>query len=240
MSGLEWTTNDLWDPARLNKKTRFVGTGEQATSFITSPQIGQMIFSTESDSAYHHDKLAVYGSSSAWISPKLDEVAYSDTATADATLATSSTERRTYRFITLPTSEKFYIITKFSVNVGVVAGDKVTVGADLVDANPPVETNKMLVALGNEITTTAVNEWLDTTNVTSRPIRGGSILGIWGITDNTHGAPISLIKRISGTTTNYVEPITVYTSSPGFARTSVLSSTGSGTPAINVYYKGYI
>ena len=56
-----------------------------------------------------------------------------------------------YAFFTLPSTEKFYIITGIEwKNGGTVAGN-VVCGVDLVDANPPTLAGTVNVAVGTQI-----------------------------------------------------------------------------------------
>jgi hypothetical protein len=102
----------------------------------------------------------------------------STTPVAGATSNAAIANNRRYMFFTLPTTEKWYVITGIEwMNKATVAGN-IWFGVDLVDANPPVSNESTLVAWGMR-PQGGINAAQKATRVSSHPIRGGTTLGAW-------------------------------------------------------------
>lgn len=229
--GLEFSTGDLFDPAKLNKKTRFVGSGTQATNLITTPQTGQMVFCTSSDSTFTKDKISVYDGS--WITPKYTESSQQSLGTAGNENA--SIASKVYNFVTLPTTEKFYIITGFQVKRDSTAGN-VICGADIVDAIPPVSANTTQVATSNVRNLTSAGGTLeDFTVVASKAIPGGTNLGIWIMFDTNNSVRITISSRTVYKKVGYSATLDV---NDNTAWTVSGSGTVGALTAV-VYFRGY-
>ena len=165
--GTEWETGDVLTETRLNQKTRFIGTGNQISNLITDPQVGQTVFSTESDSLvfpqiensiFPKNKLIIRNSANdEWQTRHLNETeGVLGTGSIGATNGVPG--QRYYDFFTLPTTEKFYIIYAIDTSVG--NNDAVTqnityqFGIDIVDADPPTINNTTLVGISSQYITT--------------------------------------------------------------------------------------
>ena len=253
MSGLEWSSNDLWDPARLNKKTRFVGTGEQATTFITDPVVGQCVFSTETDATFQIDKTHFRNSAdSAWVSNKLTNAEYTtspdDTNVINYTTGSPDSNNRKYQFLTLPSTYDIYLITHLEVVFYEVFIDGTGTfsamwGVDLVDANPPTKTYAPLVALAQGPVThtdiTPTDQYITfKRKCMSKPLKAGDILGIWINTTRTAGGDSWKIKAANDLGTKYYRTET-YTTTPPTALDATWSTESQRTNAIKVYAQGY-
>src|SRR3990167_4002187 len=177
--GTEYETGDVFEQTRLNQKTRFVGTGEQATNLITAPQIGQQVFSTENDGSFHDNKLATYLSTSAWEYRKYVEHDEESVGSLTGEDTNSAANTRYYRFTTLPTDYKFYIITAFEYGSMNAAGASVYMGADIVDSATPAINGTSLVAWSRLDNPASDTTNYKLTNVTSKLIRGGTLLAYW-------------------------------------------------------------
>lgn len=227
--GTEWETGDNFEPIRLNKKTIFVGTGEQATNLITSPQIGQEVFCTENDATFTHDKISVYSTSSAWVTPNLDEIAEAETG-VQSTGASGSGTRKYYQFFTIPTTYKFYVITGLEYRAGATPGN-VLMGVDIVNANPPTLAHSMLVALARQHTGSALNTLYRVNEISSKIIRGGTILGYW--CQGAAGGAMQGNNLAGGYYKN-----DSYDATPEYANATAFTS-GVEPPSMKVYYRGF-
>ena len=200
MSGLEWSSSDLFAPSRLNTKTRFVGTGLQASTFITSPVAGQMVISTATEGvtappaenySFLKGKLTTRNAAnSAW---KIRHTTKSSTTTVVHANSTNVAEDRYgyYTYLTMPTSEDFYlfteITTRFGSDVGSPAGTVTyQFGVDLMHSTNPTIAGVTLLGITPQNTIT-VESWDSggayvtvAEKILTDPIPGGSIVGIWG------------------------------------------------------------
>jgi len=243
--GTEWETGDTFDQTRLNKKTRFVGTDTQASNLILSPQVGQQVYCTESGSTFQIDKLSTYNSSSAWITPNVDvsseqTLGYTDTAAGNFTPLTEN--YRTYRIETMPTDEKFYIITGISTHTSGGSFDTDGVmGVDLLDSLTPTTNSALLVALTRKFTVVNGQEDVSEFNtIMSKPIRGGSVIGIWiNVTDP--GANQFLPRQTTGSSHTLYQKAETFTSTPKMANSTAWTTTSSSTEHLKIkaHFRGY-
>jgi len=232
--GTEWETADTFDTARLNKKTRFVGTGEQATTFITSPQIGQTVYSTESDSTFIKDKLAFYDSSSAWVCPHITETSEQTLGDTSGTGGGLTSGRKNYRIVTLPTTEKFYIITDISFREGNTSGN-VLLGADLLESTTPSVSSAPLVAVARIYNSSGTTDLVvKVPNVASKIIRGGSILGIF-VVQATGGQALGVV----GDTNLYYRTESIDTTPQFIDSNAISNDAGAIRPALKIHFRGY-
>lgn len=193
-------SNDIFDPIRMNQKTRFVGSGLQASTFITSPQVGQMCFSTANEGltfppaqnySFLKEKITTRNSAgTTWKVPHINtSTEYTDLDTYTSLAIDENV--RYYRFVTLPTSEKFYIIhsitdVKFGADVSDTPGTVTyQFGIDLVESTSPTINSSLLVGISPQ-SSVSVPAWgggnvTVSQNIITDPIRGGSVIGVWGI-----------------------------------------------------------
>lgn len=90
---------------------------------------------------------------------------------------------RRYAFFTLPTTEKWYIITGIEIKNGATISGNVYCGVDLVDANPPSSDFTKLVAWGG-FPHSGISVVQRFSLIGSTPIRGGTVLGVWFAPDS--------------------------------------------------------
>ena len=232
----EWATADTFDRTKLNRKTRFVGTGEQATAFITSPQIGQQVYSTESDATFTIDKLSTYNSSSAWVCPDIDAVD-GDTGADNGGLGGNAVNVRYYKFFTLPTTEKFYVITQIDWFEDSASGN-VFGGVDVVNVNPPTINSSLLAAVMPQYAAAGgAGAEINSPVYQSRILRGGTVCGAW--LNSSTGSTFR--RKTSGEGTNQSKNET-YTSTPKLANTTTWNTSGSSLSyevRMTVHYRGY-
>ena len=189
--GTSWESVDTFLETRLNQKTRFVGNSDQINTLITSPQIGQVSFSTSTGSGFSDNKTYVRNAANTtWNTNLVTSTAYSSDSlpgaisTSDANM--SWINRRRYSFITIPTTYKFYLFTEMSIGniYWSTSADvlRIIMGVDLVDAIPPTIQNTPLVAISNLFTSVAANSNAGngtTQKIASKAVIGGTKLGLW-------------------------------------------------------------
>ena len=136
---------------------------------------------------------------------------------------------------TLPTTEKFYIITGIEWKNGVTVAGNIMVGGSLVDANPPVAAQEILVALGAEIAQSGASVIQRNSKITSYPIRGGSTLSAWVHT--SAGTATILFKSDSSSVVR--EKTIAYTATPPIQDITAWDVSTTSEMYLKVYYRGY-
>lgn len=118
----------------------------------------------------------------------LTEVAEANsTPVAGGTSTALGSGIRVYAFFTLPSTEKWYVITGIEwLNKATVNGN-VWCGVDRVDANPPTLAPTDIVAWGARVAQAGTNAAQRNSQISSTPIRGGTILGVWFVSDSATG-----------------------------------------------------
>jgi len=247
-------SNDIFDNIRMNQKSRFVGTGEQATTFITSPQVGQIVFTTESDGTFTVDKTSIRNAAnSAWINNVNSNGDYDNDLEGGTTTAVSwktsggneVINMRTYTMLTFPTTYDFYIITHMELWIRDVSdtstGFQTQWGADRMNANPPTNDHTELVALAqcSDITSALITNTYTNfkRKCASKIIRNGDHIGFWANATITTGEA-QAYGRYTGT--RYYRDETFTTTPPtAFGATFNTFASGEGIPRIKIYCKGF-
>jgi hypothetical protein len=98
---------------------------------------------------------------------------------AGGTNGALGSDTRRYSFYTMPTDEKVYLITGIEWRVGATSAGNIYCGVDLVNANPPTGsgTAELATGLPKAVGATSTNQ--RNSDISSRPIRGGSHVGAW-------------------------------------------------------------
>ena len=240
--GTEWDSNDVFDQTRMNQKTRFVGNATQATNLITSTQAGQIVFPTDTDATFTKaDKTFVRNSAnSAWLSNVHTKATYTDGAGTGSnyTITTYGAGIRHYsRFLTLPSTYDFYIITSFTFRAASGAtGGSFMIGCELVDADPPTKTSLPLVAWSTLLTLGAgAGETSYTRKASSKVLRAGDIIGIFVMVSSGVAAlTISGLGTSNNSTRN-----TGYSSTPALTTDVAWVDLGSIDPDIKITAEGF-
>ena len=229
----EWATADTFDATKLNQKTRFVGSGLQATTFLTSPQVGQMVFCTSSDATFKADRLSTYTSASAWSTPKLVEQTEETAGTTPVAGNLNTVNYRNYMIFTLPTTYKLYAITGVDFRSGSVTPANIQIGVDIVDSTAPSLNSSMLCALFILYATSSAttNYNIPVTGVVSNLIRGGTICGAW-----VSASASNAVTLVTGAT-GYRKLIAY--APPNYADSNTWESNTAYTAALKIYYRGY-
>ena len=243
--GTEFETADNFDPIRLNQKTRFVGKAIQATNLITDPQVGQCVFPTSTDGTFTSNKTHFRNSAdTAWIDNEFSVTDYSNThdVTTLNSVDESLDDRRSYSFLTLPSTYRFYIITDLEIDVASATGasGSYVFGADLVDSETPTSTHTPLIciapsySIGAGIPRTTIKR-----KVSSKPLPAGAVLGLWINADFTGSSNFIQFGASTALSTVYNRVETI-NSSPPTAFNAVWNTSSAFKPGIKVYAKGYL
>jgi len=235
MSGLEWATNDLFDPTRLNKKTRFVGTGEQANTFITSPQVGQQVWPLEDYSTtFKHDKIHIRNvANDTWLNATVDEQAEGSIGTSSGAQQRSLSGDRKYCRDTsyvLPTTEKFYIISAIEAKWGQPGSEVMMAGVDI----GTFSTNTMRTLLVALTPAKAYSTGVTKMKCMSRVLRGGTTLYPWA-----SGTGSSNINAEANAGSTYHESTGAHTETPDYAHTDLAMANTGNVGVLKIYYYGY-
>jgi hypothetical protein len=150
----------------------------------------------------------------------------------DGTTITQAATTRYYTFFTLPSTEKFYLITGIEWKNGATAAGTGTCGIALVDANPPSLAGACAAAWGIPVANSGTNSIQRQSNIISMPIRGGTIVGAWlestGTTQTYKGSTVGSANNKRTETAGTINPID---SSAWVASTT--------QPYMKIYYIGY-
>ena len=153
-----------------------------------------------------------------------------DDANFDATAGV-----RYYAFFTLPTTEKFYLITGIEWKNGTNQAGNVQSGVDIVDANPPTLASTPQVAIAAEVAQAAVADTIQRVSVVSSElIRGGTICGAW-ISCSSSTADL---REDAGLGSQNQQKATSYSASPATSENTAWTA-ATGRKYIKVYYRGY-
>ena len=159
----------------------------------------------------------------------------SSTPVADDTEHATGTIARYYSYFTFPTTEKFYYITGIEWKNGLTAAGNCIVGADIVSAIPPVNDEMVTVAYSAEQSVGSVSSIKRNNAVTSLPIRGGTIVGLWIHYENsTHS-----LRAISISSRNQRRSFAYPTNAVIQLNIDTDWSTHTFESYLKVYFRGY-
>ena len=237
--GTEWETNDIFDPTRLNQKTRFIGSSTQISTLILSPNVGQCVFSTSTSGSFQTNKKYWRNSANdAWLDMEIEDTAYGPSQ-SDASIPITVQDTRHYALLTLPSTYKFYIITSMT---GVFATGPSTsglfhMGVDIFNADPPTFNHSPLCSISQTVSISAgTNTDSYNRKCSSKVLPSGTVLGIWinmvksGPNDITFGSESIGTARYTRTET--------FTETPPTAINSAITTT-TGTPSYTLNTIGF-
>jgi len=232
-AGLEWDSNDQPEKARLNQKTRFVGTTAQISGLSTT-YAGQEAFDTDLDTLYVRN-----AANSAWnevhgITDNITETSESSTTpiTDDGGIFAVA-GKRYYQIITLPTTEPLYYITGIEWKNGTAVAGNVTAGVDVVDSTTPTNAGSPLLCLAQEVAQAGTSAVQRVSINSSNLIRGGTVIGVWV----SFSSASATIREDNGSANAY-EKATSYDATPPASDTTAWTS-GVDQVYIKLYYRGY-
>jgi len=169
-------------------------------------------------------------------SRKLQESGELDSGRVYGGTSFTSLNTRNYCYHTLPTTEKFYIITALEWKNNVISGGaSVISGVDLVNAIPPTLNSTPLVALCQARVQSGPGLTQKVTTVFSNPIRGGTILGAWlNISLGTNAS----VYRTVVSSREQRKAIT-YNETPDYSDNTAFTNDTEEVD-IKIYYRGYV
>ncbi len=232
---LEYTQADNFTVEKANRKMIVVGNGTQLTN-LTNTYPGQIIFCTVAGGAFAADTYYKRNAAdSAWSTGiKIDEATESAelTNTPVTDNSQSGQNNRFYNFITMPSTTEFYVVTKMEWKNGDTASGTVVMGIDLVNANPPTINGSVLLGHTGPIAQSGADSVQSTTNFQCKPIRAGSVIGLWV---SVTGGGNRRIKSSTGE----LEKGTTYSATPPSQDTSAFTNTFNASVYAKIYYRGY-
>jgi hypothetical protein len=237
--GTEWETNDIFDPTRMNQKTLFVGSSTQISTFVTSPNVGQCVFSLNTSGSYQANKKYYRNSANdAWLANEIDDTSYSSTQ-SDNSIGITVENVRHYALLTLPSTYKFYIITSISgsFSTGAFTTALCHMGIDLFNADPPTSSHYPLIGISQSISVSAgAAKSTYNRKCSSKIIPAGTVIGIWLNMVRTGPNSIHFYSEAIGTPRYTITE--VFTETPGTAISSAITTT-TGTPFYILYATGF-
>ena len=235
--GTEFDPKDAYSAARLNQKTVFVGTGAQISGLATT-YAGQMAFCTSTGSGFTIDTLYERNAAnSAWtaVFAIADPIEANSTPVTDNADFTATAGTRYYAFFTLPTTEKFYLITGIEWKNGASVAGNITAGLDNVNANPPTLAAVPLIASGQEVAQAGVSSVQRVSIIASSLIKGGTIVGIW----LTCSSASATIREITGQGSQNQQKATAYSADLP-TQDNTAWTTATARKYLKLYYRGYV
>jgi len=137
---------------------------------------------------------------------------------------------RYYAFWTLPATYKWYMVTGIEWKNGSAVSGNVMCGVDIVNAVPPTLAPVVLVACGAQIAQSGTNAVQRNSQIASKVIRAGTIIGIWIHPSTTAGK----YRLLAGSAQNDNKVI-AYTADPANGDVTAWSAMG-----YNFYIKIYV
>jgi len=186
--GLEIARNEHIDiNKKLNRKTLFVGNDTQITNLPVTTD-GQLVFSTTTGGSFIQNKLyARLTGNTSW-SANLVESAEQSLEQAGTTNITASINSHLMTYFTLPSTEKFYIITGIEWKNGttITGGSLIDSGVIAFNLIPPTIQIAPVLAVGSQLTQSGVDAVQRCSQISSKIIRAGTIIGVYfGSTTST-------------------------------------------------------
>jgi len=234
---LEFATSEYLDlHKKHNRKSLIIGNSTQLTN-LPITYAGMAVYATTTGGVFTVDKKYIRNAAnSAWVvEPTLIETAEVQTTPpvfgANEPMVTGT---RYYQFYTLPTTEKYYMLTGIQITSNAFGGAGTTcvMGCDLVDAIPPVNTHTPLIALTRP--QLVVGDPLRISLLMSRPIRGGTKIAPWFAYDNTN---LTIPASTSGT--GYSKTVGAFNPTPEYADNTAWTTTALREWRVSVWYVGW-
>lgn len=234
-AGLEFDPADSYSAARLNQKTTFVGTGAQISGLSTT-YAGMKAYCTSTGSGFSIDTLYVRNAANnTWTNVNFTESAeQNSTPVTDGADFTATAGTKYFAFYTLPTTEKLYLITGIEIKNGATVNGNIQCGVSVVDANPPTLAGTSLVAHAMEEAQAGASAVQRFSLIASKPIRGGTILGIW--VQCSSGT--ATLREETGLGSQNQQKASAYDASPD-TNDSTAWATATARKYLKLYFRGY-
>lgn len=233
---LEYATDMTDLTTKSNRKMILVGNSTQLTG-LTPTYPGQIIYATTTGGAFTAD---VYykrdAANTTWTAGDvtIESSEQTDIQTSGAATDVIPQNVRYYGFFTLPSTEKFYKITKVEWKNGTTVNGNITCGIELVDANPPTLASTPLLGVTQEVAQAGTSTIQSSAVVSCKPIRAGTLIGVWVCGSGATGK----IFYTTGGATNDRKLIT-YTASPTTNDTTAWGASGVKIYC-KIYFRGYL
>ena len=237
---LEYAADENFLHSKANRKTVVVGNGTQLTN-LTNTYPGQVAYCTATSGSFTVDKYYTRNAAdSAWIEISTlgseSTEFFAGLLPYTVNVALASTNQRMWKYYTLPSTEKWYVITGIEFKNGDDATNGWQTGVSLVDADPPVSTNTQLVALGQEVNDVAIDTVIRVSILWSKPIKAGTIVGAWICPNRSgklHFHPSQpSVNRLNTAWGPQTDVATQDTATWTISSTNVFD--------VNIYYRGYL
>jgi len=234
--GTEFDAADSYSAARLNQKTIFVGTGTQIAALATT-YAGQLAYATSTTGGFTIDRLYERNAANtAFVSVDFgaESTESNTTPVTDGADFTAVAGTRYYAFFTLPSTHIFFIITGLEWKNGATVSGNVIAGVDIIDADPPTLASVPLVALANEIAQAGTSVIQRNSQLTSKPIRGGSVIGAWV----SCSSGTATLREQTGLGSQNQSKATAYSTGPPTNDVTAWTAT-TARKYLKIYYRGY-
>jgi len=239
-AGLEFDPVDSYSSARLNQKTTFVGTGTQIAALATTYP-GQLAYATSTTGGFTIDTLSVRNvANTAWVLIATFTGSVTETSEANTTPVTDGADftavagTRYYAFFTLPSTEKFYLITGIEWKNGATVSGNIQAGVGVIDANPPTLASTPQIALGMEIAQAGASVIQRVSFVSSELIRAGTICGAYV----SCSSGTATLREQTGLGSQNQSKATAYSASPPTSDNTAWT-TATARKYLKIYFRGY-
>ena len=162
--------------------------------------------------------------------------ANSTPVTDTASTVVGAATLRLFDFVTLPTTERLYVITGIEWKNGATVAGNTICGAVLVDASPPTQAAVPTVAFGQLTANAGASSIQRVSRIVSQPIRGGTTIGVFiQASSTTH-----TYRTATVTSANNRKTVAAFPPGGDVASQENVGWTASATKAyVKVYYRGY-
>ena len=236
---LEFAVNEsTFLHSKFNKKLRFVGTGLKI-SVLSPTNPGQVVFCTVTGSGFTAGKTYIRNAANnAWT--EYSDITAIESSEFESTIIASDIDfvptsaNRWYDFHTLPSTEKFYIVTKLEWINGATISGNIICGVDLVDSTSPSITNSVLLGVSSQVAQAGVSSTQSVSMINCNPIPAGNIVGFWISIDNGTGT----VRAKNITSVNVRWKANAFSSTPPSQSTAGWNASVTRV-SLKAYFRGY-
>lgn len=227
-----WAEDENNDNLKHNKKLRVIGNGTQLENIPVTSE-GQLCFCTSSTSLFPKNKLrARLAGNSSWSGILAESSEYnSGYLTATPPTASIGATKQFFRKITLPSTEKFYIITGIEWTNGSTISGTVMSGVSLKNGN-----STPYVAICQEVAHAGADSVQRVSVVRAKPILAGTDVYAWMQTSSATSTFSLSINADNGNT--FSRGSHTYSGTPPTSENATVSAETT-LPIIKMYYRGY-
>ena len=236
-NSLEYVVDENDLATKANRKMIFVGNHTQLTN-LSPTYSGQYVFATTTGGSFILDNYYKRNAANdAWLTGirlGTENVESSTNSGSVSASAATLTGVRFYHQFTLPTTEKFYVITGIEWHNGATVSGNIQCGIEVTNANPPTVAATELMGISSQVAQSGTDQIQRNSNISCNPIRNGTTMNAWISIDNNTGL---LGYTVSTSTTS--QKAIAYTSTPLLSNSTAWSA-NSQIFYIKVYYRGYM